>query len=68
MNLYRNSLLSQGLTAEELKVGTDQENWYGLLLSADGTPIIAMEGGSMYLSKRRALEIHAQDPTTQLLK
>lgn len=64
---YRDSLLSQGLTTKELLVGSDQENYYGLLLSKDGLPIIAGEGGSMYLSKRMALKIHEEDPTTQLL-
>lgn len=67
MNIYRESLLSQGLSTEDLKCGTDEENYYGLLLSKEGTPIIAGEGGSMYLSKKVALLIHKKDPTTQLL-
>jgi len=68
MNIYRNALLSQGLTGKELYIGTDEENYYGLLLTKDGTPIIvAGEGGSMYLSKKRALLIHSQDKTTVLL-
>lgn len=66
MNIYREAFLSQNLTAEELKYGTDMENWYGLLTSANGTPVIAQEGGSMYLSKKMALKIHQQDPSTLL--
>ena len=67
MNIYRDKLLDQNISAEELFVGTDKENWYGLLLSAGGYPIIAREGGSMYLSKKMALKIHEEDPTTKLL-
>jgi tricorn protease-like protein len=66
MNIYRQSLLSQGLTANELRNGSDEENYYGLLLNKEGKPIIAMEGGSMYLSKRMALKIHENDHTTVL--
>lgn len=67
IHIYRNALLNQGLTADELKAGTDEENFYGLLLTKEGVPIIAGEGGSMYLSKKKALEIHSNDPSTQLL-
>lgn len=67
MNKHREALLKHGLTSKDLKVGTDDENWFGLLLSKDGYPIIAMEGGSMYLSKKKALEIHKRDPDSVLL-
>ena len=50
-----------------LYLGTEEENYFGLLLNKEGTPIIAMEGGSEYLSKKRALEIHAEDPDGTIL-
>lgn len=59
---YRESLLSMKLTAEELKVGTDEENYFGLLLTKEGIAVIAMEGGSSYLSKKKAIEIYERDP------
>ena len=67
LNQYRASLLSQGLSPDELRTGTDEENYYGLLLSKEGYPIIAGEGGSMYLSKKMALKIHEEFPETTLL-
>jgi hypothetical protein len=67
MNKYREALLSQGLTPKDLRVGTDKENWYGLLMDKSGLPIIAMEGGSMYLSKKMALKIYNENPNKYLL-
>ena len=68
MNKYRENLLAMGLTAEDLKVGTDEENWFGLLTTKDGVPVIHYgEGGSMYLSKKKALEIFKENPEEYIL-